>query len=168
MNSYPSPATVSCVTDQFTKHKKGDEVRDQPFKIEKIGPTDALRSSKDGLGRFDLLDPWTLQNDAKWAEMGAKIHGDNNWKLGIPLKVYISSAMRHMVKLMNGLTGEDHVSAVRWNMMGFAWTLCKIRKGELPESLLKDTVYEKKEKPGFREGVTGGPDDPRFAPSKGT
>ena len=148
MNAYPSPATVSCVTDQFPKHKKEKvDPSHNPFPegIGKIGPTDALRSSKDGLGRYDLLDPWTLHNDAEWTEMGAKIHGDNNWRLGIPLKVYLSSAMRHMVKLMNGDEDEDHVSAVRWNLMGFAWTLCKIRKGELPKSLLKDTVYEKKD-----------------------
>lgn len=61
---------------------------------------------------------------AKHFEDGAKKYGDNNWRKGIPVNVYIDSATRHLIKLLRGDTDEPHDRAFCWNLLCAAWT-CK-------------------------------------------
>ena len=55
-------------------------------------------------------------------EDGAKKYGDNNWKKGLPVSRYISSAVRHYLKYQRGDTDERHDRAVLWNLTAILWT----------------------------------------------
>lgn len=59
---------------------------------------------------------------AKHFEEGAKKYGDNNWRKGIPVNVYIDSGVRHLLKFMRGDTDEPHDKAFCWNMFCAIWT----------------------------------------------
>jgi hypothetical protein len=59
---------------------------------------------------------------SKQFEAGAIKYGENNWKKGIPLHCYISSATRHFLKHMRGDTDEPHDRAFVWNLVCAIWT----------------------------------------------
>lgn len=59
---------------------------------------------------------------AKHFEEGAKKYGDDNWRKGIPAKIYIDSAVRHYLKYIVGWDDEPHDRAVAWNLMCCIWT----------------------------------------------
>lgn len=48
----------------------------------------------------------------KWYEEGAKKYGDRNWEKGLSVRDCINRMVRHSHKAANGLTDEDHLSAV--------------------------------------------------------
>jgi hypothetical protein len=54
---------------------------------------------------------------------GAEKYGDNNWRLGVPLHVFIDSGIRHLLKHVDGQVDERHDLAVLWNFFGAAWTI---------------------------------------------
>ena len=72
--------------------------------------------------------------DAKWPnttmlletaihfEDGARKYGDSNWRKGIPVKVFLDSALRHYIKFLRGDKDEPHDRAVCWNLMCAIWT----------------------------------------------
>lgn len=66
--------------------------------------------------------PNMLLETAKHFEAGALKYDDNNWQKGIPVSVYIDSAIRHYLKLLRGDTDEPHDRAVCWNLMCAIWT----------------------------------------------
>jgi hypothetical protein len=84
--------------------------------------TGAVRDIHDGKGRFDLLPMCVLLRLAKHYEGGAKKYAERNWEQGIPAHSFADSAMRHLVKYMDGQTDEDHLIAAIWNLCGLAWT----------------------------------------------
>lgn len=98
--------------------------------------TGAVRDMGEGKGRFDLLPFWSLFELAKHYEAGAKKYDDNNWRKGIPLKVFFDSAMRHMAKMAMGYTDERHDLAALWNIACFIETKQRIGLGQLPDALL--------------------------------
>ena len=55
-------------------------------------------------------------------EEGAVKYGDDNWKKGIPVNVYIDSCIRHYLKYKSGMTDERHDRAVLWNLVCCMWT----------------------------------------------
>ena len=55
-------------------------------------------------------------------EDGAKKYGDNNWRKGIPVKVFLDSALRHYIKFLRGDKDEPHDRAICWNLMCAIWT----------------------------------------------
>lgn len=55
-------------------------------------------------------------------EDGAKKYGDDNWRKGIPVKVFLDSALRHYIKFLRGDKDEPHDRAVCWNLMCAIWT----------------------------------------------
>ena len=65
-------------------------------------PNGALRESKEGKGRFDLLPYKALSELAKHLENGAKKHGEHNWEKGLNLTDCYSAAIRHALQA-NGL-----------------------------------------------------------------
>lgn len=68
-------------------------------------------------------DPCTaLLETAVHFEDGAKKYGDNNWRKGIPVKVFLDSALRHYIKFLRGDKDEPHDRAVCWNLMCAIWT----------------------------------------------
>lgn len=60
---------------------------------------------------------------AKHFEAGARKYGDNNWRKGIPINVFIDSAIRHFCKFMRGDTDEPHDIAFIWNVICCIWTI---------------------------------------------
>lgn len=82
----------------------------------------AVRDAKTGKGRCDLLPACVLLRLAKHYERGAERYGPYNWKQGIPCHSFVDSALRHMLKYMDGWTDEDHLIAAIWNLCGLAWT----------------------------------------------
>lgn len=75
----------------------------------------ATREANDGRGRFDLFPYEAMEALAKWYEEGSKKYGDRNWEKGLSVKDCINRMIRHSLKAGNGLTDEDHLSAVMWN-----------------------------------------------------
>lgn len=63
---------------------------------------------------------------AKHFEAGASKYGDNNWRKGIPINVFIDSAIRHFCKFMRGDTDEPHDIAFMWNVICCIWTINNI------------------------------------------
>lgn len=61
-------------------------------------------------------------------EGGAKKYGENNWKCGIPTHIYIDSAVRHLLKYLDGWEDEPHLIACIWNITCCIWTV-----GVIPE-----------------------------------
>ena len=78
---------------------------------------------------------------AKHFEEGSKKYGDNNWRLGIPVRCYIDSAIRHYLKYLRGDTDEPHNRAFIWNLMCAIWT-CK-HKPELNDYSINDVGVKK-------------------------
>jgi len=84
--------------------------------------TGAVRDLHEGKGRFDLLPMCVLQRLAIHYEKGAKKYAERNWEKGIPAHSFADSALRHMVRYLDGQNDEDHLIAAIWNLCGLAWT----------------------------------------------
>ena len=101
----------------------------------------AVRDKKTGKGRCDLLPACVLLRLAKHYERGAERFGDYNWKQGIPCHSFADSALRHLLKYMDGQTDEDHLIAAIWNLCGLAWTEEKLPElMDIPERKGKQNV----------------------------
>jgi hypothetical protein len=121
------------------------EIRNGDFVVKDSGKrqqfaTGAVRDDQDGKGFFDSIPYEALECLAKLYEAGAKKYGDDNWRKGIPLRAYLNSATRHLLKLNNGWADEDHAAAVLWNICGYVWTACQVKAGKLPASLANDRL----------------------------
>ena len=53
---------------------------------------------------------------------GAEKYAERNWEKGIPIKSFIDSGVRHLLKWCRLDTDENHASAFMWNMIGAVWT----------------------------------------------
>ena len=62
---------------------------------------------------------------------GSEKYGPDNWQKGIPLRSYLDSSCRHLLKYLRGDQDEPHDRAFCWNMLSACWT-CK-HKPELNE-----------------------------------
>lgn len=70
------------------------------------------------------VDPYeALLNISIHFEDGALKYDDNNWKKGIPVNVYVDSALRHYVKHKMGMRDEPHDRAFMWNVLCGTWTI---------------------------------------------
>lgn len=78
--------------------------------------TGAIRDNNQGKGRFDLIPPQALLREARHFQIGAEKYGERNWEQGQPINVLIDSAIRHLVKYIEGYNDEDHLAAARWNI----------------------------------------------------
>lgn len=105
--------------------------------------TGAVRDNQEDKGRYDLIPPVVEERLAKHYESGAKKYGDNNFRLGMPIKRYIDSARRHLNKYRMGMTDEDHLIAVIWNIAAIIETEQLVELGLLPEDLLDGNYYSK-------------------------
>lgn len=81
----------------------------------------AVRDMHEGKGRFDLLPMCVLMRLAKHYENGAIKYQPRNWEKGIPCHSFADSALRHIVKYLDGWDDEDHLIAAIWNLCGLAW-----------------------------------------------
>ena len=82
----------------------------------RVFATGARRNSSEGKGRYDLLPPEAIEAIAKRFEYGAKLHGENNYQLGIPNSSFFDSALRHLFQAMAGDESEDHLAASATNI----------------------------------------------------
>lgn len=87
------------------------------------------------LVRMDLVDTYALKRIARHLGAGAKKYDDHNWRKGINLARFYSSAMRHLWQAFWGDTSEDHLAAVAFNVIGIMWTEREVKEGRLPEDL---------------------------------
>jgi len=84
--------------------------------------TGAVRDMQEGKGRCDLLPAAAILRLAKHFENGCKKYGDRNWEKGIPIHSFIDSAIRHLMKYLDGQADEDHLTAAAWNCICAMWT----------------------------------------------
>ena len=82
----------------------------------------AVRDMAEGKGRCDLLPACAVLRLARHFENGAKKYNDRNWEKGIPIHSFIDSAIRHLMKYLDGQDDEDHLCAAAWNCMCAMWT----------------------------------------------
>lgn len=81
------------------------------------------RDTDEGKIRYDLIPISMLKRLAELYTRGAKLYGDENWKLaqGDAVKNFKRSAFRHFIQWANGEYDEDHASAIVFNVFGFEW-----------------------------------------------
>ena len=119
--------------------------------------TGAVRDMAEGKGRCDLLPACAILRVARHFEAGAVKYDDRNWERGIPVGSFVDSAIRHLMKYLDGQTDEDHLCAAGWNVLCAMWTeekrpdLINIptrpeyflsRKLNLPQSESERAAYE--------------------------
>ncbi len=75
----------------------------------------ATRSSDADAERYDLFPAEAYQRMARIMADGAKVHGDNNWKKGIPIEVCLNHLERHLVLWKMGDRSEDHLAKIGVN-----------------------------------------------------
>jgi len=66
---------------------------------------------------------------------GANKYAERNWEKGIPLSVYINSAVRHFLKYLRGDIDEPHDRAFLWNLM------CAVHTHLFLSNKLKDLPF---------------------------
>lgn len=75
--------------------------------------------------RYDLIPACALRRYAERCALGAKLHGDNNWKRGKDDPQYITDRLNHtiehLMKYASGDRSEDHLAAVLWGAGALAW-----------------------------------------------
>lgn len=94
--------------------------------VHKFQESDDIEYLDKALDNFCIIREWdtctALLETAVHFEDGAKKYGDNNWRKGIPVKVFLDSALRHYIKFLRGDKDEPHDRAVCWNLMCAIWT----------------------------------------------
>lgn len=98
-------------------------------------PTGSVRDRQAGKGRHDILMFHAIDELAKHCEGGIEKYGEDNWRLGQPLRQYLASAFRHLFKLLAGSKDENHARGLLWNAAAFIETRYMIKLGILPEDL---------------------------------
>lgn len=77
----------------------------------------AVRDRAPGKGRYDLLSPIGLKRIALRCEAGAIKYGNGrNWEKGMPVSIFVDSALRHIMQYLGGDVEEDHLAAAAWNL----------------------------------------------------
>lgn len=85
--------------------------------------TGAVRDDDAGKPRYDLISPLALRRVAMRCTEGAKKYGEENWRMGIPRRQILASAMRHLeawrcrVESPAEEGDEDHLAACVWNLL---------------------------------------------------
>jgi hypothetical protein len=97
--------------------------------------TGAVRDMAEKKGKMSLMPFVALFLISCIYEDGALKYAARNWEKGIPISVYVDSAMRHLSKYMDGLRDEPHLSMAGWNICCALWTAVKIYIGFLPKEL---------------------------------
>lgn len=81
----------------------------------------ALQESIHTLDAFDSFADMMLEVSCLY-ESGSKVYGEDNWRKGMPLKVYVDSGLRHYFKTLRGDSDEAHYRGFVWNMLCLMWT----------------------------------------------
>lgn len=101
--------------------------------------TGAVRDAAIGKGLPSRIPPIALRKLARRFEDGAAKYPDGergpNWMSGIPLSRFYDAIQRHSMQAAEGNPDEDHLGAVLWNAVAWAWTENEINCGRLPIEL---------------------------------
>lgn len=103
--------------------------------------TGAVRDRAFGKGRYDLITPLGLRRIAKHYENGAVKYKDRNWELGMPVKEYVDSAIRHLFTYLAGDMSEDHLAAAGWNVLGAIHTEEMVEMGRYPKDFAMQKMF---------------------------
>ena len=105
--------------------------------------TGAVRDMQEGKGRLDLLPACAILRLARHYEAGAAKYEERNWEKGINIHSFIDSALRHLMKYLDGQDDEDHLCAAAWNLMGAMWTEEKRPElQDIPARMNHESKYE--------------------------
>lgn len=77
----------------------------------------AVRETRSGKGRFDLVSMIALFRLARIYEKGSAKYCDRNWEKGMPFHLFVDSAIRHIVQYILGDKAEDHLGQAAWNLI---------------------------------------------------
>jgi hypothetical protein len=116
----------------------------------------ALHVQDEPDARLDLVPVEPLLRLAAIYGRGSKKYGDNNYKLGIPLKRVYASLLRHVFQWAEGDRKEDHLMQAAWNLFTIVWTETAILSGQLDRELDDMAVLKSELNPeleGFREAI---------------
>lgn len=80
--------------------------------------TGAVRDMHEGKGDMASLPFAALLRLSKHYEAGAKKYGRWNYTKGILVSSFMDSALRHILKYMDGQDDEDHLAAAAFNILG--------------------------------------------------
>jgi hypothetical protein len=80
--------------------------------------TGAVRDTRAGKGRFDLLPPSAIKRVAQLYQRGAEKYEARNWEKGMPFSRMVDSLLRHAFAVSAGQMDEDHLAAVVFNALG--------------------------------------------------
>lgn len=83
--------------------------------------TGAVRDTG-GKGRCDLLPMCSLMRVSKHMEDSLTHYPERNWEKGLPMHTMIDSALRHLMKYVDGWDDEDHLCAAATNILMAMWT----------------------------------------------
>lgn len=83
--------------------------------------TGAVRDTG-GKGRMDLLPMCALIRISKHMEDALTHYPERNWEMGLPMHSMLDSALRHLVKYMDGQNDEDHLCSAATNLLMALWT----------------------------------------------
>lgn len=114
MDCIGKPITTTGIIDYVGKPVTTTGIMDSGNRTE--FSTGAVRDMHEGKGRFDLIPPEMMFRLAKLYEAGSKKYGDRNWEKGIPVSSCLDSAERHLYCYKAGMTDEDHLAAVIFNV----------------------------------------------------
>ena len=76
----------------------------------------ARRNDAQRAVRFDLICPSAIERYAKVCQEGSLKYGERNWEKGIPFSNYIDHAINHLMHVLKGSKGEDHLGHALWNI----------------------------------------------------
>jgi len=90
------------------------------------------------------MSPFILARDARLLELGALKYGERNWERGQPVSRFVDSALRHLMRYMEGHRDEDHLAAARWNIGAIMHMEEMVSRGILPPALMDLPDWDKK------------------------
>lgn len=80
--------------------------------------TGAVRDMAAGKGLMVVMPAAALLRLSKHYEHGAEKYGRWNYNKGINISSFMDSALRHIMKYLDGWDDEDHLSAAAFNILG--------------------------------------------------
>lgn len=111
--------------------------------------TGAVRQTG-GKGRVDLLPMCALLRIAKHMEDSLTHYEERNWEKGMPIHCMIDSALRHLMKYVDGQKDEDHLCACATNLLMAMWTEEKMpQMQDIPTRLLTGVGMVKPTEPEY-------------------
>lgn len=118
------------------------EIKIQDSGDRQVYNSGAQRDNAEGKGRYDLIPMQGLMRLARHYELGARKYTDRNWEQGMPISRYVDSAMRHLVKYIDGWDDEDHLASVIFNVMAIMHHENELPElQDLPKRQLCDNMY---------------------------